>query len=74
MKRAKPEPRTIEVRNRSYQPSRAELREDLRLEHTFEETIKALVQRVKGRKVMPTKENSNERQLRLGHGSTAHHA
>lgn len=55
MNKAKLEPRTIEVSDRTYQPSRKELREDLRLKGTFEEAMKALVQPVKVRKVMPAK-------------------
>lgn len=53
MKQAKP--RTVEMTDRSYQPSRAELRDDLRLKGTFEEAMKALVHPVKVRKVMPAK-------------------
>lgn len=56
MNNLKPEPRTIEIPDRSYQPSRKELREDLRLKGTFEDAMKALVQPVKVRKVMPAKE------------------
>ena len=51
----RPQPRTVDVVDPSYQPSRAELREDLRIEGTFEEAIKALVRPVRIRKVMPRK-------------------
>ena len=53
MKQAKP--RIVEVADRSYQPSCAELREDLRLKGPFEKAMKALVRPVKARKVMPAK-------------------
>lgn len=56
MNNSKPEPRTIEVPDRSYQPSRAKLREDQWLKGTFEEAMKVLAQPVKVRKVMPAKE------------------
>ena len=46
---------TLELVSHDYQPSRAELREDLRLKETFEEAAKALVKPVKIRKVMPNK-------------------
>ncbi len=50
-----PEPRIVDVVDPSYQPSRAELREDLRLKGTFEDAIKALVRPVKVRYVKPPK-------------------
>ena len=46
---------TLQVPDPSYQPSRAELREDLRLKGTFEEAVKALVKPVKINKVVPKK-------------------
>ena len=46
---------TMEVSDRTYQPSHAELREDLRLKGTFEDAMKELVQPVKVRKIMPAK-------------------
>ena len=51
----KPQPRTIEVVDPSYQPSRAVLRQDLRINATFEELTKAVVQPVKVRYVKPPK-------------------
>ena len=50
-----PQIRTVDVVNPSYQPSRAELREDLRVYATFEELSKAVVQPVKARYVKPKK-------------------
>ena len=47
----KPAPREVEVVRPSYQPSRAELEEDMRVEATFEEAVKALAQPVKIRYV-----------------------
>lgn len=38
-----PRPREVEIIHPSYQPSAADPREDLRLEGTFEDAIKALV-------------------------------
>ena len=52
-----PQPRTVDVVDPTYQPSRAELREDLRLKGTFQGAIKALVQPVKMRYVKPPKRN-----------------
>ena len=43
MNKSKLEPRPIEVPDRTYQPSRKELGEDLRLKGTFEDAMKALV-------------------------------
>ena len=48
-----PEPREVEVPDSSYQPNREELQQDLRREGTFEDAIKALVNPVKIRRVMP---------------------
>ena len=50
-----PQPRTVDVVDPSYQPTRAELREDLRLKGAFEDAIKALVRPVKLRYVKPLK-------------------
>ena len=47
--------RTVDVVDPSYQPSRAELREDLRINATFEELAKAVVQPVKVQYVKPQK-------------------
>ena len=51
----KPQPRTIDVVDPSYQPSSAELREDLRINATFEDLTKAVVQPVKVRYVKTPK-------------------
>ncbi len=53
--KAPPKPRDVEIIHPSYQPSAAELREDLRINATFEEAVKALVQPVKIRYVLPKK-------------------
>ena len=45
----------IQVPHHSYQPSRAELRKDLRLKGSFQDAIKALVRPVKVRYVKPSK-------------------
>ena len=50
-----PQTRTVDVVDPSYQPSRSELREDLRVDATFEELSKAVVQPVKVRYVKPKK-------------------
>ena len=47
--------RTVDVPDPSYQPTTAELQEDLRLKGTFEQAVKALVRPVEIRKVMPNK-------------------
>ena len=48
--RAKPaEPPVIELVHPSYQPSKAELEEDLRVDESFEEAVQALVRPVKVR-------------------------
>lgn len=47
------EPPTIRLIDPSYQPSAAELREDLRLDATFEELTAAVVRPVKIRYAMP---------------------
>lgn len=51
MNRTKPEPREVELLHPSYQPSKAELEEDLRVDATFEEAVQALAQPVKVRYV-----------------------
>ena len=51
----KQQTRTVDVVDTSYQPSRSELREDLRVDATFEELSKAVVQTVKVRHVKPKK-------------------
>jgi len=43
------EPPVLEVMHSSYQPSKAELEEDLRVDATFDEAVRALVQPVKVR-------------------------
>ena len=45
------EPPVIELVHPSYQPSKAELEEDLRVDATFDEAVQALVQPVKVRYV-----------------------
>ena len=50
-----PKPREVEIFHPSYQPRAAELREDLRINATFEETVKALVRPVRIRYVLPKK-------------------
>ena len=50
--REKPaEPPVLELMHPSYQPSKAELEEDLRVDATFEEAVQALAQPVKIRYV-----------------------
>ena len=50
--RAKPaEPPVLELVPPSYQPSKAELEEDLRVDATFDEAVQALVRPVKVRYV-----------------------
>ena len=48
-------PRTVEVPHPSYQPNVRELKDDLRLEGTFKDAIKALVSPAKIRRVMPNR-------------------
>ena len=50
-----PPTRTVDVVDPSYQPSRKQLREDLRVDATFEELSKAVIQPVKIRYVKPKK-------------------
>ena len=58
MKPREREPREVEVPDSSYQPNAEELRQDLRLQGTFEDAIKALVAPVRIRRVMPRKRSS----------------
>ena len=46
-KPAPPAPREVELLHPSYQPSTAELDEDLRVDATFEEAVQALAQPVR---------------------------
>ena len=46
-----PEPPVVELVHPSYQPSKAELEEDLRVDATFDEAVQALVRPVKVRYV-----------------------
>ena len=50
-----PKPREVEIIHPAYQPSAVELREDLRINATFEEAVKALVRPVRIRYVLPKK-------------------
>ena len=52
-KSKKPQTRTVDVVHPSYQPSREQLREDLRVDATFKKLSKAVVQPVKVRYVKP---------------------
>ena len=52
-KQAWPKPREIGLIDPSYQPSKAELEEDLRVEASFEELTAAVVRPVKIRYVKP---------------------
>ena len=54
-KSSEPKPREVELTHHSYQPSRAELREDHRVDVTFEEVVEAVLRPVKIRYVTPTK-------------------
>lgn len=47
----KPKPRIVELPDSSYQPSKAEMEEPIRLEGTFEDLARALVQPVEIRRV-----------------------
>ena len=46
-------PREVEIHDSDYQPTRAELAEDLRLEGTFEEAITALLKPVTIKRINP---------------------
>ena len=47
----KPEPREVEVVHPDYQPSKAELEADMRVDATFEEAVDALTQPVRVRHI-----------------------
>ena len=51
----KPQTRTVDIVHPSYQPNREQLREDLRVDATFEKLAKSVVQPVKVRYVKPKK-------------------
>ena len=53
--RDKPEPRIVELPHHSCQPSVAELNEDMRVDASFEELVKAVLRPAKIRYVMPRK-------------------
>lgn len=53
MKRQQPEPREITLIHPSYQPCKAELEEDLRVNATFEQLTAAVVRPVKIRYAKP---------------------
>lgn len=52
MTEAKPEPREVRLVHNDYQPSKAELEADLRVDATFEEASDALVRPVRIRNVI----------------------
>lgn len=54
-KRKLPPRRDVEVIDPSYQPSKAELEEDLRLHSTFEDTVRAILRPANVRYVKPAK-------------------
>ena len=47
MAKEKPKPREIEIVNPSYQPSKEELEEDVRIDATFDELVDAVLLPVK---------------------------
>ena len=47
----RPEPPVVELMHPSYQPSKADLEEDLRVDATFDEAVQALVRPVEVRYV-----------------------
>ena len=49
--RKPPPPREVEIVHSSYQPTKAELEEDIRVDATFEEAVQALVSPVRIRYV-----------------------
>ena len=55
-------PREIKLPDPSYQPTAAELREDLRVNATFEEAAKSVVQPVKVRYVKTKKGGNGSRE------------
>ena len=52
-------PRDVEVVHPSYQPSRAELEEDIRVDATFEEAVQALAQPVRIRYIKRPRKSPN---------------
>ena len=54
-KQTKTKPREVELPHHTYQPSRAELREDHSVDATFEEVVEAVLRPVKIRYVQPEK-------------------
>ena len=56
-KPTKPEPLEIELIDPSYQPSKAELEEDLRVDATFEELAAMVARPVKIRYVKPARKS-----------------
>ena len=54
-----PEPPVLEVMHPSYQPSRAELEEDMRVDATFEEAMQALAQPVRIRYIKRPRKSPN---------------
>lgn len=54
-KQDKPEPRIIKLPHHSYQPSVAELNEDMRVDASFDELVRAVLRPAKIRYVMPRK-------------------
>ena len=59
--RAPTKPRAKEIAHSAYQRSAVELREDLWLEETLEDVIKALVQPMRVRYVLPNKHKLSTR-------------
>ena len=55
MKPKRTKPREVELPHHTYQPSRAELREDTRVDATFEEVVEAVLRPVKIRYVKSPK-------------------
>ena len=53
-----PKPREVEIVNPSYQPSKSELEEDVRVNATFDKAVKALVKPVRTRYVSRPKKDS----------------
>ena len=63
-------PRIVELLHYSYQPSVAELNEEMRVDASFEELLKAALQPVKIRNVMPRKRKPYVQMLGFRHLST----
>ncbi len=55
---SKPKPREVEIVHPSYQPSKAELEEDKRVNATFEEAIEALAKPVSIRHIPRPKQTN----------------